>query len=192
MLNIGILALQGGYIAHQNVLAKLEVTSTLITSPSQLDKVHGLIIPGGESSSMIKLLSSAMIDAIHQLHLRNTPILGTCAGSILLARNVEPPQFSFNFINITATRNAYGRQLDSFVDNIKINSANEQLIEAVFIRAPKLKYPGPHVELLAQYDNSPILIKEKNVLLATFHPELTKSTFIHTLFMNECKLFASK
>lgn len=184
-IKIGILALQGGYIAHQKSFEQLNIKVKLITSANQISDIDGLVIPGGESSTIIKLLTEDMISSIIDLNKKRVPIFGTCAGSILLAKTVIPNQFSFGFIDITAQRNAYGRQLDSFITTINLSDGSE--IEAVFIRAPKFANPGKSSEILAWLKDDPILVRENNIIIASFHPELTQSTKIHKIFISMCK-----
>lgn len=189
MVTIGILALQGGYSSHQRAFAKLGCNTRLITKPEHLVDIDALVIPGGESSTIIKLLTEDMKNHILNLHKNNIPILGTCAGSILLSKIVEPEQFSFGLVDVTVKRNAYGRQLDSFVAEVDIQLPNDTktaTIEAVFIRAPKFYNLGSEAKILSSYQGDPILIQEKNVILATFHPELTSSTILHKALVSMC------
>jgi 5'-phosphate synthase pdxT subunit len=188
-LQIGILALQGAYEAHAKTLAGLGVTTKLIRTPAELTTpdgqptVDGLIIPGGESTTMLKFL-----ERNHFLHalttfVQTTPTFGTCAGAILLAKDVQhPAQTSLGAMDITVERNAYGRQIDSAILTAETELPGGPL-EMVFIRAPRITRTGPHVEILATRDGFPVLIREGHLLAATFHPELSSDPRVHQLFL---------
>ena len=188
-LTIGVLALQGAYEAHANTLKSLGAIPKLIRTPNELTSpegktIDGLIIPGGESTTMLKFLQrNAFFDAL-QSFVQTTPTFGTCAGAILLAKDVQhPAQKSLAAMDITVERNAYGRQIDS-----SILTAPTQLpggpLEMVFIRAPRITQTGPGVETLATRDGSPVLVREGHLLAATFHPELSQDPRIHQLFLD--------
>ena len=183
-LTIGVLALQGAYEAHANTLKSLGAIPKLIRTPAELTGLDGLIIPGGESTTMLKFLErNAFFDAL-QSFVQTTPTFGTCAGAILLAKDVQhPAQKSLAAMDITVERNAYGRQIDS-----SILTAPTQLpggpLEMVFIRAPRITQTGPGVETLATRDGSPVLVREGHLLAATFHPELSQDPRIHELFLD--------
>jgi pyridoxal 5'-phosphate synthase pdxT subunit len=183
-LTIGVLALQGAYEAHANTLKSLGAIPKLIRTPAELTGLDGLIIPGGESTTMLKFLErNAFFDAL-QAFVQTTPTFGTCAGAILLAKDVQhPAQKSLAAMDITVERNAYGRQIDS-----SILTAPTQLpggpLEMVFIRAPRITQTGPGVETLATRDGSPVLVREGHLLAATFHPELSQDPRIHQLFLD--------
>jgi pyridoxal 5'-phosphate synthase pdxT subunit len=186
-LTIGILALQGAYEAHAKTLATLNVTTRLIRTPDQLTHptpLDGLIIPGGESTTMLKFLErNLFLDAL-TTYVRHTPTFGTCAGAILLAKDVQhPAQISLAAMDITVERNAYGRQIDSTILTAPTELPGGPL-EMVFIRAPRITRTGPHVETLATRDGFPVLVREANLLAATFHPELSTDTRVHQLFLN--------
>ena len=189
-LTVGILALQGAYEAHAKTLQSLGVTTKLIRTPGELTAldgkptVDGLIIPGGESTTMLKFLErNLFLDAL-TTYVRHTPTFGTCAGAILLANNVEKPtQTSLAAIDITVERNAYGRQIDSAILTAPTKLEGAPL-EMVFIRAPRITRTGPHVETLATRDGFPVLVREGHLLAATFHPELSSDTRVHQLFLN--------
>ncbi len=182
---IGILALQGDYEAHGRALTfnlgKEVADPTYIRSATELRNLDALIIPGGESSAMLKLLKEEFIEGILKLHAEDKPIYGTCAGAILLASSVEnPEQSSLGLIDIDIKRNAYGRQLDSFITSaLNPNKSSHHFAklsldaEAVFIRAPKITRIGKNVEILYSFNDTPVLVKEKNILISTFHPELS-------------------
>lgn len=191
---IGILALQGAFIAHADQLTALKQPWMLIKKPEDLNQVDGLIIPGGESSTLLKLLTHIKLDtAIEKFGKEGKPILGTCAGMILLAKKVIPSQKSLNLIDITVQRNAYGRQIDSFMAAGEITSSwqfagnqhHQPTIELVFIRAPAIiSLDSPTVTTLITYQNQPILVQQNNILAASFHPELTDDNLIHEYFLS--------
>ncbi|WP_353071285.1 pyridoxal 5'-phosphate synthase glutaminase subunit PdxT [Tunturiibacter gelidiferens] len=186
---IGILALQGAYEAHAKILATLEVTTRLIRTPDQLftpdhrPSIDGLIIPGGESTTMLKFLErNGFLDSLTTF-VRTVPTFGTCAGAILLANDVQnPPQISLAALDITIERNAYGRQLDSTILTAPTKLPGAPL-EMVFIRAPRITRVGPEVETLATRDDFPVLVRQGNLLAATFHPELGHDPRVHQLFL---------
>jgi pyridoxal 5'-phosphate synthase pdxT subunit len=196
--HIGILALQGDFQAHQEKLHELGAKSLLIREPYQLNAVEGLIIPGGESTTMLKLLSLELREELTKRIQVGLPVFATCAGCILLAKHViEPEQESFGLIDIDVRRNAYGRQVNSFItSNLKwtdrglqatqhLNSVNNATeLEGVFIRAPQITRTGSEVDVLIEHKNesnipSPVLVRQKNIFAATFHPELSSN----------CKIF---
>jgi 5'-phosphate synthase pdxT subunit len=186
-LTIGILALQGAYEAHAKTLTALGVATKLIRTPDELtgpEKLDGLIIPGGESTTMLKFLErNHFLDALTTF-VQTNPTFGTCAGAILLAKDVEnPTQTSLAALDITVERNAYGRQIDSAILTAPTELPGGPL-EMVFIRAPRITRTGPHVETLATRDGFPVLVREGHLLAATFHPELSSDTRVHQLFLN--------
>jgi pyridoxal 5'-phosphate synthase pdxT subunit len=189
-LTIGILALQGAYEAHAKTLASLGVTTKLLRTPAELTgsdgqpTVDGLIIPGGESTTMLKFLErNHFLDALTTF-VQHTPTFGTCAGAILLAKDVQhPAQTSLSAMDITVERNAYGRQIDSTI-LIAPTELPGGPLEMVFIRAPRITRTGPHVETLATRDGFPVLVREGHLLAATFHPELSSDLRVHQLFLN--------
>jgi 5'-phosphate synthase pdxT subunit len=183
-LTIGVLALQGAFEAHAKALTSLGVTAKLIRTPSELKDLDGLIIPGGESTTFLKFLErGGFLDAL-QSFVETTPTFGTCAGAILLAKNVEnPTQKSLAALDITVERNAYGRQIDSAILSQPTKLEGGPL-EMVFIRAPRIIHTGPNVETLATRDNFPVLVRQGHLLAATFHPELSSDTRVHQLFLD--------
>ncbi len=185
---IGVLALQGDFDAHRSMLDRLGVPNTDIRKYQQLNEVDGLIIPGGESTTLIKLLHSFdMVEPIKEFYRSGKGIFGTCAGSILVAKDIENSnQFRFSFIDITVARNGYGRQVDSFEDDLNVNEFGTEPVHAVFIRAPKITRCGAGVTTLAATEGSALIAKEKNILVTTFHPELTDDTRIHKYFVDNC------
>ncbi|MBL7995452.1 pyridoxal 5'-phosphate synthase glutaminase subunit PdxT [bacterium] len=185
---IGVLALQGDFEAHQRMLNKLSIENIAVRKAEQLEDLNGLIIPGGESTTLIKLLHAFdLADPIKEFYKMGKGFFGTCAGSILLAKEIEnSDQFRFGFIDITVERNGYGRQVDSFEDDIHAKEFGKRPIHAIFIRAPKITACGKSVSVLAEKDNSILIAKEKNVLVSTFHPELTDDTRLHSYFIDKC------
>ena len=185
---IGILALQGDFEAHGHALDRLDVENTEIRKSEQLKDVDGLIIPGGESTTLIKLLQAFdMIQAIKEFHKSGKGIFGTCAGSILVAKEIENSgQFRFGFIDITVVRNGYGRQVDSFEEDLFVSELGKEPLHAVFIRAPRITRCGTGISVLAEKEGSILIAREKNVLVTTFHPELTDDPRIHKYFVDTC------
>lgn len=181
---VGVLALQGAYEAHANMLRQLGADAVLVRKPDELKDLAGLIIPGGESTTFLKHLErNGFFDALNTF-VHSTPTFGTCAGCILLARDVQnPAQASFNALDITVERNAYGRQIDSTILSATTTLPGPPL-EMVFIRAPRITRTGPGVEVLATRDGNPVLVREGNLLAATFHPELSSDTRVHQLFLD--------
>jgi 5'-phosphate synthase pdxT subunit len=187
-LTIGVLALQGAYDAHARTLAALGVMPRLVRTPAELDgpggKIDGLIMPGGESTTMLKFLDRNGFFDVLQTWVRSTPTFGTCAGAILLAAHVDhPPQRSLAALDITVERNAYGRQIDSTILTAPTALPGGPL-EMVFIRAPRIRSTGPGVETLATRDGFPTLVRSGHLLAATFHPELTHDSRVHQLFLD--------
>jgi len=186
-LTIGVLALQGAFEAHAKALTALGVTARLIRTPAELnglDGLDGLIIPGGESTTFLKFLErGGFLDTL-QSFVETTPTFGTCAGAILLAKDVQnPSQKSLAVLDITVERNAYGRQIDSTILSAPTKLPGGPL-EMVFIRAPRITQTGPEVETLATRDGFPVLVREGHLLAATFHPELSSDSRVHQLFLD--------
>jgi 5'-phosphate synthase pdxT subunit len=183
-LTIGVLALQGAYEAHAKVLTALGATPKLVRLPQDLAHLDGLIMPGGESTTMLKFLERNDFFATLQTFVQTTPTFGTCAGAILLAKDVtHPAQKSLCALDITVERNAYGRQNDSLILTAPTSLPGAPL-EMVFIRAPRITRTGSAVETLATRDGAPVLVREGHLLAATFHPELSADTRVHQLFLN--------
>jgi 5'-phosphate synthase pdxT subunit len=184
-MKIGVLALQGDFALHRRTLERIGIQSVEIRMPAQLDAVAGLVMPGGESTTLLKLLDAwEFVPALEKFHAAGKPIFGTCAGLILLAREVEnPPQFSLGFIDITAERNAYGRQKESFeaVGSAALEAGSRPL-KMVFIRAPRIRRLGPAVTPLAHHREECVMAREGSVLVASFHPELTDESTVHEYF----------
>ena len=190
-MTIGVLALQGDFDAHRRRLEELGAEVVLVKKPEQLDEVDGLVIPGGESGTFLKLLGEEGFEKLKQF-VRLKPTFGTCAGAILLATEVEnPKQAGLGAIDIAIRRNAYGRQLDSSIREGKFLSAlNGKLtnspLEMVFIRAPKIERIGPAVQVIATEgkENVPVAVRQGKVMAATFHPELSDDVRIHQAFLD--------
>jgi 5'-phosphate synthase pdxT subunit len=184
---VGVLALQGAFAAHRRRLAELGVNSRDVRQPRDLLGVDGLVMPGGESTTMSRLLtSSGLFDAIGSRLDDGLPIFGTCAGLILLAREIHdgrPDQRSFGALDATVQRNGYGRQLDSFETDLDVAGLGEAPFHGVFIRAPRVETIGPSVEVLAEHRGDPVLVRQGTVVAASFHPELTPDHRLHARFV---------
>jgi 5'-phosphate synthase pdxT subunit len=183
-MKIGILAVQGGYQAHARMLERLGADYLLVRTPEDAAQVDAMILPGGESTTMLKFLKEEGLEAaLRALDARGGAFFGTCAGAILLAREVRAPaQDSLGFADLVITRNAYGRQLASDVRSAPSKLKSEPL-EMVFIRAPRIEEVGPEVEVLAREGGRPVLVRDGRMLLATFHPELSDDTTVHEYFL---------
>jgi 5'-phosphate synthase pdxT subunit len=178
---IGVLALQGDFDAHRRRLEELGAKVVLVKKPEQLDEVEGLIIPGGESSTFLKLLGDAGFEKLKDF-VRLKPTFGTCAGAILLAKEVEnPAQSGLGAIDMGIRRNAYGRQIDS---SIREGLFRGSPIEMVFIRAPKISRLGDGIEIVATEGSDPVVVRQGKTMAATFHPELSDDTRIHQAFLD--------
>ncbi len=186
---IGVLALQGDFDAHRRRLEELGAQVVLVKKPEQLDEIDGLVIPGGESGTFLKLLGPAGFEKLKQF-VRAKPTFGTCAGAILLASEVEnPPQAGLGALNICVRRNAYGRQIDSSIREGKLlrdldGQLKDSPLEMVFIRAPKISSVGEGVEVLGMEGNDPVVVRQGSAMAATFHPELSDDPRIHQLFLS--------
>ncbi|PYU25195.1 MAG: pyridoxal 5'-phosphate synthase glutaminase subunit PdxT [Acidobacteria bacterium] len=183
-MKIGILAVQGDYEAHARMLERLGADYVLVRTPKEAAQVHAMILPGGESTTMLKFLKEEGLEAaLRALDARGAAFFGTCAGAILLAREVRAPaQDSLGFADLVITRNAYGRQVASDVRSAPTKLRAEPL-EMVFIRAPWIDELGPGVEVLAREGGRPVLVRDGRILVATFHPELTGDTSVHEYFL---------
>jgi 5'-phosphate synthase pdxT subunit len=197
-LAVGVLALQGGFEAHRQALLRaaaevgVAADALLVRRGAQCEGLDGLVLPGGESTTLLKLLAEQGIDAALPAFLaRGGHVLATCAGLILLAREVtHPAQASLGLLDALVERNSYGRQVDSFVAEVAVAPAARhelgERLPAVFIRAPRLRRLGPGVEVLARHHEDPVLVREGRVLAATYHPELTEDLRVHRLFVAAC------
>ena len=179
MADLGVLALQGDFAAHARALRELDVPVREVRRVGELRGLHGLVLPGGESTTLLRLFDDEpWFEAIRGFHAEGGVLFGTCAGAILLAREVRPAQPSLGLIDVTVERNAYGRQVDSFAARLQAPALGG-LQEGVFIRAPRFLALGPGVEVLATHDDKPVAVQQGRVVAATFHPELTSSRALH-------------
>ena len=179
-MKIGVLALQGDFDAHRRRLEELGAEVVLIKKPEQLDQIDGLVIPGGESGTFLKLLGEQGFAKLKEF-VRAKPTFGTCAGAILLAQEVEnPKQTGLGALDITVRRNAYGRQIDSSIREGQFRGAP---IEMVFIRAPKIDRVGRDVEVLGTEGSDPVVVRQGKAMAATFHPELSEDESVHRTFL---------
>lgn len=190
--HIGVLAIQGDYAAHAEALANCGADPVEVRKPDQLTNLDGLILPGGESTTMLRFLEKRSFFEALQEFGANRPVFGTCAGAILLAREVlNPPQRSLGLLDATVERNAYGRQIDSSILTAETAIRGGPL-EMVFIRAPRLVETGPAVEILARRDDSPVLVRQGGIMAATFHPELSSDRRVHQMFVDTVKTSRKK
>jgi len=180
---IGVLAIQGNFASHAAALSEAGARAVEVRKAEELDEVDGLVLPGGESTTMLKFLEKReLFEAIKDFCWRR-PVFGTCAGAILLARKVvNPPQRSLGLLDAVVERNAYGRQIDSSIITAGTSLAGGPL-EMVFIRAPRIVETGPKVEVLARREGYPVLVEQGKVLAATFHPELSQDRRVHRYFV---------
>ena len=183
-MRIGVLALQGDFSAHQKALQAAGIDAPEVRTSDALEGLDGLVMPGGESTTMLKLMSIyGLVDPIRQFVANGGGVFGTCAGVILMANKVtNPEQVSFGFMDVDVKRNAYGRQLDSFITNLDAKPLGDKPLEAVFIRAPAVERVGDKVEVLAECNGKPVLLRQGKHLAATFHPELTGDCRVHEYF----------
>jgi 5'-phosphate synthase pdxT subunit len=189
---VGVLALQGDFARHAAALRPLEVEPCEVRTAADLEGLAGLILPGGESTTMLKLLEQGdLLPALGRFRERGGAFFGTCAGLILLAREVSGPrQASLGFLDVDVARNGYGRQIDSFEHDLPWQGVNgagpegrAEPLRGVFIRAPRIVRVGKAVEVLVRVGDEPVLVREGKVLAATFHPELTEDTRLHRYFL---------
>ena len=183
-MTIGVLAIQGDFEAHKKRLEELGADVVLVRKPEQLDEIDGLIIPGGESGAFLKILGEQGLAKLKEF-VRTKPTFGTCAGAIMLAREVtNPEQPGLGALDIRVRRNAYGRQIDS---SIRTGSFDGSPLEMVFIRAPKIDQLGPKVEVIATEGEDPVVVRQGKAMAATFHPELSDDTRVHKRFLELVK-----
>lgn len=181
-MKIGVLALQGDFAAHRRRLEQLGADVVEVRKPEQLDGLDGLVIPGGESSTFLKLLGEHGFQKLSDF-VRSKPVFGTCAGMILLAKDVEnPSQAGLGALDITVRRNAYGRQIDSSIVE-SVTKLGPDPLEQVYIRAPRIERTGSGVEVLAERDGHAVLVRQGRVMAATFHPELSEDPRVHAEFL---------
>jgi pyridoxal 5'-phosphate synthase pdxT subunit len=187
-MKIGVLALQGDFDAHRRRLEELGAEVVLVKKPEQLDSIDGLVIPGGESGTFLKLLGEEGLAKLKEF-VHAKPTFGTCAGAILLANEVENPhQAGLGALNIRIRRNAYGRQIDSSIRQGRLISkkSGDSPIEMVFIRAPKIEHVGEGVEIIATEGTDPVGVRQGRTMAATFHPELSADPRVHQAFLDLC------
>jgi 5'-phosphate synthase pdxT subunit len=183
-VNIGVLALQGAFDVHAKRLTELGASAQLIRKPDELATLDALVLPGGESTTFLKHLERAGFYDVLDDFVRSRPVFGTCAGCILLAKDVtNPPQRSFGVLDIAVERNAYGRQNDSVILNAATTLPGGPM-EMVFIRAPRISRLGSGIEVLARRNQDPVLVRSGRILAATFHPELSEDRRVHELFLD--------
>jgi 5'-phosphate synthase pdxT subunit len=184
---VGVLALQGDYEQHQQMLERLGVPSRQVKRASELEGIRALILPGGESTTMLKFMQEEdLIEPLGAFYEGGGALYGTCAGAILLARRVTAPsQPSLGLIDIDVERNAYGRQIDSHESFESCPALGDEPLPMVFIRAPVISRTGDDVVTLATHRGQPVLVREGRVLVSTFHPELSTDTRVHRYFLDE-------
>lgn len=183
---VGVLALQGGFALHAKILQKCGVKSIELKKPDQLRKCDALVVPGGESTTLAKLLREENLSEEIIEFSRNRPVMGTCAGLILLSDGVVNHEMeTMKLIEISVERNAYGRQTESFIDEVRIltGSSGKRSFEGVFIRAPKIVGIKPGVEVLGIMGEEPVMVRNETILAMTFHPELTNDNRLHSFFI---------
>jgi 5'-phosphate synthase pdxT subunit len=190
-IKVGILSLQGAFREHIERLEKCGVSAVEIRFPEQLDDIDALIIPGGESTTIKKLLKKYRFKSrLDKFYEDGRPIFVTCAGLIMIARNIKGEGKGLGYIDVDVKRNAYGRQIDSFEELLNINlngSQNGRKFKSIFIRAPKILNIGKGVQILGKFGKDAVLIRDKNIIASTFHPELTDDLRIHRYFINMIK-----
>jgi 5'-phosphate synthase pdxT subunit len=183
-MKIGVLALQGAVSEHIKIVENLNVEAVPVRLPSNLNGLDALILPGGESTTISKLLSDYnLLEPLRQRIHEGFPVFGTCAGTILLAHSVsDSTVITLDAMDIVVDRNAYGRQIDSFETDLRVQALGEGLFHGIFIRAPVIQQVGTDVEVLCRYNGHVVAVRQGNVLACTFHPELTEDTRFHSYF----------
>jgi pyridoxal 5'-phosphate synthase pdxT subunit len=177
-LRVGVLAIQGGFEAHLTKLRELGAHASAVRTPADLESLDGLVIPGGESTTIVKGIAAAGLEEPIRAHrARGGTIFGTCAGLIVCDDS------HLGLLDVSTRRNAFGRQLQSFEADLAVDGIGEELLRAVFIRAPRIERHGAGVEVLAAYDGHPVAVREEGVLACSFHPELTDDSRLHALYM---------
>jgi len=180
-MKIGVLAIQGDFDAHRKRLEELGAEVVLVRKPEELDEVEGLVIPGGESGAFLRILGEDGMKKLRDF-VRVKPTFGTCAGAIMLAKEItNPAQVGLGALDVRIRRNAYGRQIDSSIREGKFGDAP---VEMVFIRAPKIEKLGAGVEVIATEGDDPVAVRQGKIMAATFHPELSQDTRIHQAFLD--------
>ena len=174
---VGLLASQGGFEAHRRAFSAIGVPAREVRAPEEIDAVDALVLPGGESTTVIKAIErDALTTPIREFVASGRPVLGTCAGAIVLDRE------HLDLLDVVCERNAYGRQIASFEADLEIEGCGEDPFRCVFIRAPKIRQAGAAVDVLARHRRDPVLVREGNLLAATFHPELAGDERVHAIF----------
>ena len=185
MVKAGVLALQGDFREHGRILAQAGATPIEVRTPEDLRDVACLVIPGGESTTIGKLARAYdLVEPVRERAAHGMPILGTCAGMIVLAERVEGGEPLFGLMDITVQRNAYGRQVDSFEADLEVTGI-DHAVRGVFIRAPVVAAHGPDVRVLAEHEGRPVVLEQANLLVASFHPELVGETALHDYFLRK-------
>jgi len=185
-MNIGILALQGNYSQHKNIMDILGIQNILIRYANQLDKCDALIIPGGESTTMTKHIDNNNLRSHLKLFAKSNPIMGTCAGMIMLSNTISNKNMRpLKVMDFQIERNAWGRQIDSFSGNIDLTFENNQSLRGVFIRAPKICNIGNKIQVLGTYNSEPVLLTNGMHIVSSFHPEIGNDLRIHKYFINQ-------
>lgn len=189
-MKIGVLALQGAFIEHEKMLRSLGADTVQVRLPGQLEGLDGLIIPGGESTTMGKLMHSfELFEPIKNKALNGMPVFGTCAGLIMLAKDINgSSQPRLGLMDIKVERNAFGRQVESFETELKIDALGEVPFTAVFIRAPYIMDVGENVQVLSEYDGKIVAARQGNMLAVAFHPELTEDRRLHKYFLENMNI----
>ncbi|MEF8726302.1 MAG: pyridoxal 5'-phosphate synthase glutaminase subunit PdxT [Candidatus Bipolaricaulota bacterium] len=186
-MKLGILALQGDFREHKSVIQNLGASTVLVKRPDHLGGLDGLVIPGGESTAIAKLMEKwGLFELIKEKVAGGLPVFGTCAGLILMAKDLEDGPPTLGLMDIEVERNAYGRQIESFEGELETTEKEEfrgNSVHGVFIRAPQVKRVGPEVKVLAEHEQLPVLLREDRLLAATFHPELTDDPGVHDYFL---------
>ncbi len=181
---VGVLALQGDVAEHRRLLDRLGARSLEVRTRQDLEEIEGLVIPGGESTTMLKLLERfELADPLIKLVHSGLPVFGTCAGAIMLATDVSDGEPPLGLLDLKVRRNAYGRQRESFEAELDVKGVG--MVRAVFIRAPVFESPGPGVEVLAEWAEHPVLVRSGRLLASSFHPELTGDSRLHRYFLEQ-------
>jgi 5'-phosphate synthase pdxT subunit len=184
MTKVGVLALQGDFREHARVLASIDASPVEVRTSHDLADVDRLVIPGGESTTIGKLAHAyGLVEPIRQRAREGMPILGTCAGMIVLAERVIDGDPLLSLLDVTVRRNAYGRQVDSFEADVDVDGI-DHAVRGVFIRAPWIEEVGPDVEVLAQHEGRPVVLRQGSLLVASFHPELVGEPALHAYFLS--------
>jgi 5'-phosphate synthase pdxT subunit len=188
-MKIGVIAVQGDFERHQKILNKIQIDNIPVRTPQHLDQCDALIIPGGETTTLIKLFKAYQLFKGIQEFAKTKAIMGTCAGLIVLSKRVHNPSLpSLELIDIEVTRNAYGRQVDSFIGEVNVTLREENItFEGIFIRAPKIKKVGEGATSIGFHQKDAVIAENQSILVTTFHPELTDDTRIHEYFLHKAQ-----